>query len=454
MFSSLYSMLPESKSYLKDDNWHDQEAGFLVMGCFIGGFFGIQAVSRLLHSYMPSHVVDCDHTHNDTASDKDNEHENGHDHSHSHDHGHGHSQDQHEAHPHPTPRRHSRPRSSHQPAHKHTGREHAADGTGETTPLLDHSRNTTVRNPRGRSRTTDVNAVNRRPSMVEVQRRVMSFVRDTKNNCDENGSCYGYTDPCGQECFKHIAQRSFQNVRNPQSRRTTTGHFPETISTQSLDIEYGAHDSPVSPKFRTSRTTSREPLPPPSEADEDYERSDHSGDETDADLESQQHHHHVPTNAFLSIGLQTSIAIALHKFPEGFITYATNHANPELGFNVFMALFVHNISEGFAMCLPLYMALGSRWKAMAWSALLGGLSQPFGALIAVLWFKLANHTNMAPNAVAYACLFAATAGIMVSVALQLFVEGLSLNHNRNLCIFFGFLGMALLGLSNASFAGH
>jgi ZIP family zinc transporter len=43
---------------------------------------------------------------------------------------------------------------------------------------------------------------------------------------------------------------------------------------------------------------------------------------------------------------------------------------------------------------------------------------------------------------------------MVSVALQLFVESLSLNHNRNLCIFFGFLGMVLLGLSNALIGSH
>jgi ZIP family zinc transporter len=35
------------------------------------------------------------------------------------------------------------------------------------------------------------------------------------------------------------------------------------------------------------------------------------------------------------------------------------------------------------------------------------------------------------------------------VALQLFVESLSLNHNRNLSIFFAFLGMTLLGMSNA-----
>jgi ZIP family zinc transporter len=162
-----------------------------------------------------------------------------------------------------------------------------------------------------------------------------------------------------------------------------------------------------------------------------------------------QHHHHVPTNAFLSIGLQTVIAITLHKFPEGFITYATNHANPSLGFNVFMALFVHNIAEGFAMALPLYMAVGSRLRAMLWSSLLGGLSQPLGAGIAVLWFKIANRSNIVIDNVAYACLFAATSGIMTSVALQLFVESLSLNHNRDLSIFFAFLGMTILGVSNA-----
>ncbi|KAJ1305055.1 hypothetical protein OPQ81_000095 [Rhizoctonia solani] len=177
------------------------------------------------------------------------------------------------------------------------------------------------------------------------------------------------------------------------------------------------------------------------------------------DLEAQEaaHHHHVPTNAFLSIGLQTVIAIALHKFPEGFITYATNHANPQLGFNVFMALFVHNIAEGFSMALPLYMALGSRFKAIAWSSLLGGFSQPLGAAIAWLVFKLVgndpDHPTIGIDNTAYAVLFAATAGIMASVALQLFVESLSLNHNRNLSIAFAFLGMVLLGVSNAV-AGH
>ncbi|KJZ72916.1 hypothetical protein HIM_07679 [Hirsutella minnesotensis 3608] len=463
LFSSLYSMLPESKEYLTHEGWNEQSAGFVMMGCFIGGFFGIQAISRVLHQFMPSHVVDCDHSH---------DHQGPHD---------GHSARQSRQHSRASRarRRTSRPRSSHRSI-KGGSVPAAENGTTlltESTPLLDHSRDmppgllkrhasargdemterpsSPIVGSRDRAITTDGVASGRRPSMYDVQKRVMSFVKDTKCDCDEEGRCYGYTDPCGQECFKHLSIRAANSSRHSTILRTTTGPFQPP----SGSIFNGAHDhanhndgqEPHSPMFRTSRAASREPL---DHNDEQAGRLDEHaahGSDDEADVEA-QHHHHVPTNAFLSIGLQTSIAIALHKFPEGFITYATNHANPALGFNVFMALFVHNITEGFALALPLYMALGSRWRAMLWSSVLGGLSQPIGAAIAVLWFKLASRTNLTPNAVAYSCLFAVTAGIMVSVALQLFVEGLSLNHNRNLCIFFGFIGMALLGLSNAVFS--
>ncbi|GAB0138972.1 hypothetical protein EsDP_00007191 [Epichloe bromicola] len=472
MFSALYSMLPESKGYLEKDGWDDQPAGLLVMGCFIGGFFGIQAVSRLLHQHMPSHVVDCDHSHDDAPLPHI---------SRSCDHGRRQSRVSRAR------RRSSRPRSSRAHAAK-SGADNIAseDGdtlAGESTPLLSSTveadghetreppkRHASARGGEMLQRptstspllsschraATDSEPVTRRPSMYRVQKRLMSFVKDTKCNCDEEGSCYGYTDPCGQECFKHLSTRTSQSVvHHPAMIRTTTGPlYPQAGSV----FHTHAHDSDqlVSPLFRTSRAASREPLLSVTDEDSEIASDDHSTCPTtqQADVESQQHHHHVPANAFLSIGLQTSIAIALHKFPEGFITYATNHANPALGFNVFMALFVHNISEGFAMCLPLYMALGSRWRAITWSAVLGGLSQPIGAGMAAIWFKLAQRSNISPNAVVYACLFAVTSGIMVSVGLQLFVEGLSLNHNRNLCIFFGFLGMAVLGLSNALFAAH
>ncbi|KAJ0285845.1 hypothetical protein COL940_003372 [Colletotrichum noveboracense] len=398
--------------YLKEDGYQDQKAGFIMMGCFVGGFFGIQVISRLLHQYMPSHVVDCDHTHNeaDTRSRSQSR---------------------------KTSLYSGSRRSSRRPfVESITKNGHAT----ESTPLLNgetahenggslmpkgHARsalalNTTHSHPPRISRSRGA-TVERRPSMLQVKQRIASFMNDMKSNCDEEGPCFGYSDPCGQECFKHVANRSAASSRHPTItwRRATLSAIHPSVDSHHHDHDHEAHGE--------------------------------DGEEEDVEA---QHHHHVPTNAFMSLGLQTSIAIALHKFPEGFITYATNHANPSLGFNVFMALFVHNITEGFAMALPLYMALGSRLKAMFWAAILGGLSQPLGAGIAVLWFKLANHTHISPTPVAYACMFAITAGIMVSVGLQLFVEALSLNHNRNLCIFFGFIGMALLGITGAIASTH
>ncbi|EQB47149.1 Zinc-regulated transporter 3 [Colletotrichum gloeosporioides] len=467
LYSALNSMLPSSKQYLKEDGYQDQKAGFIMMGCFIGGFFGIQVISRLLHQYMPSHVVDCDHTHNeaDTRSRSQSR---------------------------KTSLYSGSRRSSRRPfVESITKNGHAT----ESTPLLNgetahenggslmpkgHARsalalNTTHSHPPRISRSRGA-TVERRPSMLQVKQRIASFMNDMKSNCDEEGPCFGYSDPCGQECFKHVANRSAASSRHPTIVRTSIAQlYPNNHShTDLTDLEESDSQchSPISGQVRTSRAASREPMPSRNHVDHeahdhdhghshshnhshhhDHDHAAHGEDGEEEDVEG-QHHHHVPTNAFMSLGLQTSIAIALHKFPEGFITYATNHANPSLGFNVFMALFVHNITEGFAMALPLYMALGSRLKAMFWAAILGGLSQPLGAGIAVLWFKLANHTHISPTPVAYACMFAITAGIMVSVGLQLFVEALSLNHNRNLCIFFGFIGMALLGITGAIASTH
>jgi ZIP family zinc transporter len=172
---------------------------------------------------------------------------------------------------------------------------------------------------------------------------------------------------------------------------------------------------------------------------------------THSHIHASQHHHHVPTNVFLSIGLQTSTAIALHKIPEGFITYATNHANPTLGLSIFLALFIHNITEGFALALPLYLAIGSRWKAMMWSALLGGVSQPLGAGVAALSFRIAGRRKGEDEMEdrVYGCMFAVTSGIMAMVSLQLLGESLDLTHSRRLCFVSAFCGMGILGLSSA-----
>jgi ZIP family zinc transporter len=115
-----------------------------------------------------------------------------------------------------------------------------------------------------------------------------------------------------------------------------------------------------------------------------------------------------------------------------------------------MALFIHNITEGFVLALPIYLALKSRLRAMSLAVLLGGLSQPVGAGIAWAWFKIAGSEGHKPGAGVYGCMFAITAGIMASVALQLFTEALGQNsHRANLCVAFAFGGMAIMGISAA-----
>ncbi|KAL2271775.1 hypothetical protein VTJ83DRAFT_1146 [Remersonia thermophila] len=452
IFSALYSMLPEAMRYLARDGWDEHKAGFIAMACFVAGFFGIQAVSRVLHRYMPSHVVDCEHTH-DSIDEECGDHHLHHRH-------------------HRSPSLTQKPIDANTPGmieviHPVTERTpliaSGVPANGHThTGLVDGSGSTPAAETVARFQGTNRASTQTKRSM-SIKSRLLSFFKDTKPNCDEDGPCYGYTDPCGHECFKHLGARAV--LARSATLPLLTDGCGETCENPLL-----------TPRYRIVRTHSHT-------HDDHGQGNGHANGHDHAhthhhlphthdphndvcstfpDLDAQQqpqpqHHHHVPTNGFLSIGLQTVIAIALHKFPEGFVTYATNHANPTLGFNVFMALFVHNIAEGFSMALPLYMALGSRVRAVFWSSLLGGLSQPLGAAVAVAWLKLAGGDGpgrwlggkeMVDNT-AYAVLFALTAGIMVSVALQLFAESLSLNHSRNLSVFFAFLGMTILGLSNA-----
>jgi zinc transporter, ZIP family len=240
-------------------------------------------------------------------------------------------------------------------------------------------------------------------------------------SCD-GVACHGYGQPCG-DCFRSVQARSENGLlpSRPYMRKSLSTPGRSTITNERTPL-LPAHAIPSSP-----------PTPPP----------------PGTPLYDSTHHHHVPTNVFLSLGMQTATAIALHKIPEGFITYATNHANPHLGVAVFLSLFVHNITEGFALALPLYLALHSRSRALLWAALIGGVSQPFGAAIAALWFRVAGRVDLAPGAAVYGAMFAVIAGILTSVSLQLFNQAVLLTHSGGLCMIFAFVGMGIIGVSSA-----
>lgn len=447
-------MLPEAKSYLISGGFSPRAASYLLIGLFLAGVVGIQIISRIMHHFIPTHIVDCDHTHdNEEAANSQEEM--------------GEQHGQHDP---------NQADDDHPQKFKF-----AVDEDDEETPLL--ARNMSVSPPQNRrfsaqdsTETEQPTAANgfltaptsRRPSMVpRTLRRTLSKLTSAKIVCDETGPCKGFSDPCSQGCFIAANRRGSKMPHSAPYRQTTF-----TRSSTNFTILHTAQnpadtEEEVDPTTRLGAAGDEANRPPfqlsypaihpnhhtvhnyPDSIKQDGgQRASHRSSQSDP---TPEHHHHVPTNAFLSIGLQTSIAIALHKAPEGFITYATNHANPTLGFAVFMALFIHNITEGFAMALPLYLALKSRTKAVIWSSFLGGVSQPLGAGIAAIWFKVARGENGLgkPSEDVYGCMFAITAGVMASVALQLYSESLGLSHNKGICIAFAFLGMGILGVSSA-----
>jgi ZIP family zinc transporter len=447
-------MLPTSKEYLARSGLSDTTAAYTLIGLFVAGVIIINLFSSIVHRFIPSHIVDCNHTH-------DPQDENG-----------GTEEYHH----------HQIHKASHDEEMQQT------IGTTEHTPLLTrspgHGHNPSTR-PVLALTTKTTGQIRplpqRKKSMRQMLgRQVSKFLRGTKQYCDENGSCYGISQTCGKECTKVLSSQSASAVIDSIS-------VPDRISTPPLMTDPGQRICAVEPEtpmtvrhIPTDNEVHRpmayeqqsrdyfsqdleQQVPPTREDDEELTPQGSEESTSDAMAKpweqhsthsSAQHHHHVPQNAFLSIGLQTSLAIALHKLPEGFITYATNHANPTLGMTVFLALFIHNITDGFALALPLFLALRSRPKAIFWASLLGGISQPAGAGIAAIWIwcttrgrdgSITDGTSWG----VYGGMFAATAGIMTSVGLQLFSEGLSLTHSRQLCIASAIIGMGILGVSFA-----
>jgi len=436
-------MLPSAKKYLVDGGLTPKNATLTMITCFLVGAFGISVLSRILHSYIPHSVVDCDHGHGQDGK--------------------GEIEDEEAAHS--THFLHHLPRGLPRTHGPHDDESHRSYGTNSE---VSHAR-----------------LLAQQPSLQNsISSKFAQLVTGAKKECDDNGQCFGYSDTCSTECFTNVLQtrprlqasksvgsllaarpsgrRKSQTTRAKSSERRplledTNATTPLVPARSSLATPH-AHSETSSPHslHSHSRTSSISSNSTSSDS--------HHSDAHDARIAPQQqqqqqqqqhhhhhhHHHHVPTNVFLSLGLQTSCAIALHKIPEGFITYATNHANPTLGFSIFLALFIHNITEGFALALPLYLAINSRWKAMLWSTLLGGVSQPLGAGVAALWFRVAGRGERdGPGEALYGCMFAGTAGIMAMVALQLLGESLDLTHSKRLCFFGAFAGMGVLGLSSA-----
>ncbi|CCE61355.1 hypothetical protein TPHA_0A02730 [Tetrapisispora phaffii CBS 4417] len=146
------------------------------------------------------------------------------------------------------------------------------------------------------------------------------------------------------------------------------------------------------------------------------------------------HHHKLetPFSKLLSIGLQTCLVLTIHKLPEGFIIYYTNRSNEssELGLSIFISLAIHNFVEGFAMTLPFYAALESKGIPILITAVLGGGSQPIGALIGYLFFRNKEGSDL-DGSISMDFFLSLTAGFLLVIALQMFQTGVGFSDNHH-----------------------
>ncbi|MFO8033739.1 MAG: zinc transporter ZupT [Candidatus Bipolaricaulota bacterium] len=120
----------------------------------------------------------------------------------------------------------------------------------------------------------------------------------------------------------------------------------------------------------------------------------------------------------MRMGLFTALAIAMHNFPEGLVTFLSTLQDPTLGVAIAIAIALHNIPEGISVAVPIYYATGSRNKALVYSVL-SGIAEPVGAGMAYLALRLAfgGEPGAFPPHV-MGVLFAGVAGVMVYISLD------------------------------------
>ncbi len=118
----------------------------------------------------------------------------------------------------------------------------------------------------------------------------------------------------------------------------------------------------------------------------------------------------------MRMGVFTALAIAIHNFPEGLVTFLTALEDPSLGVAIAIALALHNIPEGISVSVPIFYATGSRKKAF-WYSFLSGLAEPLGAVIAYGLLLFFFRETGIPQQVT-GILFTGVAGVMVYISLD------------------------------------
>jgi ZIP family zinc transporter len=159
------------------------------------------------------------------------------------------------------------------------------------------------------------------------------------------------------------------------------------------------------------------------------------------------HHYKNPDNKdiqknnnLMRLGLFSALAIVIHNFPEGIVTFGSALTNIKLGFIIAFAIAIHNIPEGIAVSVPIYFATKNKKKAFYYS-FLSGFSEPLGAAIGFIF--LMQFLNLWT----LSFLLALSAGIMVYISVdELLPTAHRYGHGH--CVIMGFIiGIFIMAVS-------
>ncbi len=138
-------------------------------------------------------------------------------------------------------------------------------------------------------------------------------------------------------------------------------------------------------------------------------------------------------------GIITAIAIAVHNFPEGIVTFISVIDNTTVALPVVVAIALHNIPEGVALSAPIYYCTHNARQPILYS-LWCGLAEPLGALLA--WWILLPYLS----SVLIAIVYGVVAGIMIYISIaELLPTAWSINKQGT--TLYTLLGMILMAIS-------
>lgn len=140
------------------------------------------------------------------------------------------------------------------------------------------------------------------------------------------------------------------------------------------------------------------------------------------------------------MGAITALAIAIHNFPEGLVTFTSSFRDTGMGIMIAVAIAIHNIPEGISASLPIFYATGSRRKAFL-TSLFSGLTEPLGAI--------AGYLIMRPflTDALIGILFGGIAGIMMFISIEELLPMAREYEKSKLTILSVIAGMLIMAIS-------